>query len=749
MKFRLKSINYILNEAIRWQHRHIAFDIEPFNDLTVDESIWTVTGEDPALIFKPKRGIMPRGWYMFKIIISSDIPHFNTKLYIDYGDGFHEEQSIALPTRSNRRTKRLCYFPRMPLRLRFDPCETSCQFSIKTLLLSKVTRTFAKDRMEKKLTNYSITKSSPSTSTQRPSLNDLWKSYNDLFTQLSSSFSSTSLKYQIWLQMNAGGQQSILPHTLSYLPTISVILPVWNTPKTFLCKCIESVLRQTYSNWQLCICNDASTAPHVQEILNHYSSQDPRIVLLQRNQNGHICKASNAALSLATGEYIALLDHDDELAENALFEFALALSNNPNLDLIYSDEDFIDDRGNRSNPHFKSDWNPELLKAHNYVTHLTVIRRCLIDLAGRFREEAGIEGAQDYDLILRCSALTSPERIYHIPKVLYHWRIHPDSTAAGLSAKPYTVEAGRKALRDYLEAMNINATVQNTKVSNFFKVNYLDTQKPLVSLLIPTRDNLYFAKRCIDSIQAKTTYRNYEILILDNQSKKRETLLWLQEINQQPRISVHSFDHPFNYSAINNFGANLASGTILALLNDDVEIITPDWLEEMVSLAIRPENGCIGAKLYYPDDTIQHAGVILGLGGYAAHSHRGHPRASSGYFNRLNVRQNLSAVTGACLVVRREIWDLTKGMDESLTIGYNDVDFCLRVLQEGFLNVFTPYAELYHHESKSRGKEDTPEKIARFEREKIYLLTRWGDVLKRDPYYNPNLTTSREDFSLF
>lgn len=717
-------------------------------DLTSVSDQFKVTGEDPALILRPLKGMMPRGWYMLKIIISANTPHLNTKLYIDYGDGFHENSSIALPIRNSLRSKRLCYFPRTPLRLRFDPCDTFCTFTIHTFRLSKVPRTFAQSRMTKKLIQQYGTDFYTERLRQRPTLKNLWRHYNDLFKNQISNFAS--IDYQTWIRKNE--KMNVKDEdikAISYQPKISVILPAWNTPEEYLLRAIESVINQSYQNWQLCICNDASTLPHVQSILDYYSSLDERIIFHRRNQNGHICKASNDALLLANGDFIALLDHDDELAKDALLEVVRSLNINPNLDLIYSDEDFLDENGNRKAPHFKSDWNPELLRAHNYITHLTVIRRALVIRAGMFREDADIEGAQDYDLILRCSALISPEKIHHIPRILYHWRAHSESTATGLAAKPYTVNAGRKALKDFLNAMNIDATIENGNSPNFFKVTYIDTKKPLVSILIPTRDNLLFVQRCVESIVEKTNYDNYEIIILNNQSTETKTLLWLKEINLQPQISVRDFNHPFNYSSINNFGANLAKGTVLALLNDDVEVITPGWLEEMVSLAIRQENGCIGAKLYYPDNTIQHAGVIIGLGGYAAHSHRGHPRSSSGYFNRLNVRQNLSAVTGACLIVRREIWDLVKGMDESLTIGYNDVDFCLRVLQKGYLNVFTPYAELYHHESKSRGKEDTPAKIARFEREKTFLLSRWGEVLKRDPYYNPNLTTSREDFSLF
>lgn len=537
--------------------------------------------------------------------------------------------------------------------------------------------------------------------------------------------------------------------SLEVQPLISIVVPVFNTPIPFLKACLDSVLMQSYPHWQLCIADDASSDPKIAQLLNQYAGRDGRINWVQRTENGHICAASNSALALAEGDYVSLLDHDDCLFSHALLEVVSSIQDNPGADIFYSDEDFIDIDERRFSPHYKSDWNPALLLSHNYVTHLTVYRRGLLQRVGGFRERAGVEGAQDYDLLLRCSDETSADRIVHIPRVLYHWRAHEGSTALGSERKSYTSAAGQRALQDYLDRLGVAGHAHATEADNLYRVVYPLDNQPLVSLLVPTRDMLEVVRPCLESILKYSSYQNFEVLILDNQSEKEETLRWFTEIQAQDvRIKVLTYDRPFNYSAINNFGVAHARGDIIGLVNNDVEVITPGWIEELASLAQQPLNGCVGALLYYPDDTVQHAGVILGLGGYAAHSHRGSLRGSQGYFNRLKVRQNLSAVTGACLFVRKELYEQVGGLDEAFAVAYNDVDFCLRVLEAGYLNVFTPYAELYHHESKSRGLDDTLEKVARFNLEKDRLINKWSEALHEDPYYNINLTRSKEDFSL-
>ncbi|MGI9280867.1 MAG: glycosyltransferase family 2 protein [Endozoicomonas sp.] len=578
-------------------------------------------------------------------------------------------------------------------------------------------------------------------------LEALKKAYSDCFQQ-----TPLSATYQQWIEHYETplfGNQSALRNEasgFSYTPLISIVMPVYNVAEEYLRKAIESVQDQVYPNWQLCIADDCSTEPHIKKVLDEFQSSDSRISVKYREQNGHISKASNSALSLASGEIIALLDHDDTLAPHALFCVVKAFNENSEISFIYSDEDFIDEQGHRLRPHFKSQWNPELLRAHNYITHLAVIRKRLIDEAGGFR--VGYEGAQDYDLFLRLTKHLPPDQIHHIPHILYHWRAIEGSTAADSNSKNYATEAGLKALQDQLIS-DRSIKVSHDQPANFYRVDStLPEQPPLVSLIIPTRNALDVLKPCIESILEKTDYPNYEVIIVDNQSDDPEVLSWLGDISKNKKIRVIHYDAPFNYSLINNFAAKRASGEIIGLINNDVEVINSNWLCEMASLAIQQDNGCIGAKLYYPDGDIQHAGVILGLGGYAAHSHRGLPRDHPGYFNRANIRQNLSAVTGACLLVRRSIFEEVGGLNKDFTVAYNDVDFCLKVQTSGYRNVFTPFAELYHHESKTRGYDDTPEKQARFQAEKDLLFMKWGKLLENDPYYSPNLSRSHEDFSI-
>ncbi|MFV8781646.1 glycosyltransferase family 2 protein [Microbulbifer sp. SA54] len=682
---------------------------------------------------------------MLEVVATADTAVLPGKLYVDYGHGYTELESISLPIESGRLSKRLCYFPSRVHALRFDPCDFPALIQIGQFVLAKVTAGFAVRCMARKLVNAGLMESHPAA--KALGREALWAEYDALFVRRSLSGYEAQIKLE--------GARFTKPNVtreldgLTISPLISVVVPVFNPPIQHLVSCLDSVLAQSYPHWQLCIADDASSDPEVAKTLRRYAELDSRIQFIQRVENGHICAASNTALSLAKGDYVAFLDHDDCLFEHALLEVVSTIQAHPEAELLYSDEDFIDEDGRRFAPHYKSDWNPALALSHNYVTHLAVYRHSLIQSVGGFREGAGVEGAQDYDLLLRCSAKIAPENIVHIPRVLYHWRAHQGSTALGSDQKSYTSAAGEKALQDHLNAMGILGEVLPTDDDNLYRIEYPVQGEPLVSLLIPTRDMLEVLQPCVESILACSTYQNFEILILDNQSVTSDALDWFQAIQQQDsRIRVLPYDRPFNYSAINNFGAAHARGEILGLINNDIEVITPGWLEELVSLAQQPENGCVGALLYYPDDTVQHAGVILGLGGYAAHSHRGSPRTSQGYFNRLKVRQNLSAVTGACLFVRKSIYHKVGGLDEAYAVAYNDVDFCLRVQAAGYLNVFTPFAELYHHESKSRGQEDTPEKIARFDEEKARLAERWDALLKRDPFYNPNLTHSREDFSL-
>lgn len=534
---------------------------------------------------------------------------------------------------------------------------------------------------------------------------------------------------------------------LSKRPLISVIMPTYNPELPWLIEAIESVRSQVYRKWELCIADDASTNPVVRGILEHYARLDPRIKVTVRPENGHISAASNSALELATGEWIALLDHDDVLRENALFWVADAINEVKDVRLLYSDEDKLGETGERQDPHFKSDWNPDLFHSYNMICHLGVYDAALVRAVGGFR--LGMEGSQDYDLALRCVERLESHQIHHIPRVLYSWRAHPQSTASSGEAKPYAELAGKRALDEHFERRGMQAHVELTD-HGVYRARYaLPASQPMVSLIIPTRNAVDLVKQCIDSIIDRTTYESYEILLVDNGSDDPRSLAYFSSLSDHPRVRVIRDDRPFNYSALNNAAVKVARGEIVGLVNNDIEVVSPDWLSEMVSLAIQPEVGAVGARLWYPNDTLQHGGVVLGIGGVAGHAHKYLPKGKRGYYGRADLIQSFSAVTGACLLVRKSVYEQVQGLNEiDLRIAFNDVDFCLRIREAGYRNVWTPYAELYHHESATRGTEDTPEKQERFAREVRFMMKRWGEALLRDPAYNPNLTLVHEDFSL-
>jgi GT2 family glycosyltransferase len=533
---------------------------------------------------------------------------------------------------------------------------------------------------------------------------------------------------------------------LAYQPTVSVIMPVFEPPPEVLRAAIDSVRHQLYTNWELCIADDGSSAPHVGAILGEYEAMDSRITVARRDLNGHISAACNTALALATGEWVACLDHDDLLAEHALALAVAALADHPEAGIIYSDEDKFDGDGKRHSPYFKPEFDPLLLVGQNFLNHLCVFRRDLVNEVGGYRE--GYEGSQDWDLALRVSERLTPERVVHVPHVLYHWRAHAGSTASLVSAKPYAVDAGRRAVMDHLVRTGRSGRVTRIPRSGHTRVTWdVPEPAPHVSIIIPTRDGSLL-QRCIESVLAFTTYPNFELVVVDNASRSFPTLDYLRAYGD--RVEVIRDERQFNFSAINNVAVQRTAGELICLLNDDTEVITGDWLMELVGNVLQPGVGATGAKLYYDDGRIQHAGVVLGINGVAGHSHRFFDRLSSGYFGRLQVAQNLSAVTAACMVVRREAWDQVGGLDEqNLPIAFNDVDFGLRLREAGWSIVWTPYAEMFHHESVSRGPDVVGPRVPDFVREFDYMQKRWGPrVLRNDPYYNPNLSLTAEDFSL-
>tara|TARA_B100001173_G_scaffold42091_1_gene32853 strand:- start:4909 stop:7275 length:2367 start_codon:yes stop_codon:yes gene_type:complete len=571
------------------------------------------------------------------------------------------------------------------------------------------------------------------------------QSYGYYVANVEPQLKHNKIKMNKWIELNKDA------------PLISIILPTYNTKPSHLQACIESVQSQSYPYWELCICDDSSTKHYIKEILEEFRSKDSRIKVTYRQKNGHICQASNDALKLATGEFIALLDHDDLLSEDALYWVAQELQKRPLANLIYSDEDKIDDTGERSCPHFKPSFNIELLLSYNFISHLGVYRRDLIEQIGGFRN--GLEGSQDYDLALRIILESSPNQIIHIPRVLYHWRIHPESTSSNPNSKDYTTERGLKAIQNFLDEQHRRGGhhgIATTQEPNRFRCQWsIPEKQPIVDLIIPTRDKSEILGLAINSILTKTNYSEYTITIVNNQSIEKATEQLFEKLTREnpKKIKILNYNENFNYSAINNYAVKQSDAEIIGLINNDIEVISDEWLSEMVSHASRTDVGCVGAKLFYSNGTIQHGGVIIGIGGIAGHAHKYFPGDSPGYVDRLKYSQQLSAVTAACLLVRRTIFNEVSGLNEQdLQVAFNDVDFCLRVHARGYRNIFTPYAQLYHHESVSRGDENTPAKRKRFQKEVDFMLNQYdiADLgqLPCDLFYNPNLTQIHENFAI-
>ena len=525
---------------------------------------------------------------------------------------------------------------------------------------------------------------------------------------------------------------------------ISIITPIYNVDEIFLKKCIHSVLYQIYDNWELCLIDDGSTKAHIKPILEKYAKDDPRIKVKFLKENQGVSAALNEGASLATGEYLTFMDHDDEMGNNALYEvFDVIHKHCP--DVIYSDESIIGGEGRTLGKHFKSDYSPDLLLSHNYITHLLIVKKSLFHEIGGFSSE--YDSAQDYDLVLRLVERTN--NIYHIPKILYYWRNISTSISSGFEKKYNPENAGKNALQAALKRREIDANILAGYCKYYYRVKRVLIDHPLVSIIISFKDEPKYLRKCIEGILYETDYQNIEIICIDNNSKKPETYDLINFLKEKDkRIGFYQHKEPFNFSKINNYGFEFAKGEHVLFMNNDIEVINSDWIECMLEHSQRKDVGVVGPLLYYPDDTVQHAGVIIGLGGVAAHSHRNSSRDSAGHFGRLKAVQNLSAVTGACMMTKKELFKELGGFDEYLTHAFNDIDYCLKVREKGYLIVFTPYAELYHHESVSRGYENNPEKRARLEKEKKYFRSRWKAVIdKGDPYYNPNLTLDKEDFS--
>jgi GT2 family glycosyltransferase/ubiquinone/menaquinone biosynthesis C-methylase UbiE len=549
-----------------------------------------------------------------------------------------------------------------------------------------------------------------------------------------------SKQYAVWTELHRLTDRHLrrleqAVRQLAHRPLVSILTPVYETDKILLRKAIESVRAQVYPDWELCLVNDRSRKPHVKEMLDEYAAVDPRIRVTHLSQNEGIVGASARALAMATGEFVGLLDHDDELTPDALFEVVSRLNQTRDLDVIYSDEDKTDAEDRRLEPFFKPNWSPDLLLSMNYITHFAVFRRSLLIESGGFRP--GYDGSQDYDLLLRVTERT--ERIAHVARILYHWRKHPRSAAMSIHAKPHAYEAARRALEDALQRRGVEGKVEQLDPGRY-RVRYALREAPIISIVISTRDRRELLQQCLESVESKTEYRRYEIIVVDNDSVEPTTLEYLDTIGRKHRVL--RFPGSFNFAAINNVGAERAHGDYLLFLNNDITVVRPEWLGAMLEHARRPDVGAVGAKLLYPDGRIQHAGLVLGVGGPAGHAFKLQADGEPGYHGLADVVRDCSAVTGACMMIRRRQFEDAGGFDIRFKVAYNDLDLCLKLRAKGYRVIYTPFAVLYHYESATRGRMTPPD-------EEALCWKLWGDVIRRgDPYYNPNLTRVREDWSL-
>ena len=558
--------------------------------------------------------------------------------------------------------------------------------------------------------------------------------------------------YQKWIRHHLPDRNELEKQkktSFGYRPKISFVVPLYKTPEKYLRRLTESFQEQTYSNWELCFSDGSGAQSPLTELLKELTAKDNRIKYVSHEESLQISENTNSAIEIATGDFIAFADHDDELTPNALFECVKAINEKPQTLVIYTDEDKMSMDGHKFfQPHFKPDYNPDLLCTVNYICHLFVVSRKVIEKVGRLRSE--FDGAQDYDFVLRCVEAVKDEEICHIPKILYHWRCHEDSTAENPESKLYAFEAGRRAIQAHYERTGIHAEVFEGEYLGLYRTKFIRDHDPLISIIIPNKDHIDDLKRCMESIEQKSTYKNYEYIIVENNSTDSATFEYYKKLEaENPKVRMVYWDGVFNYSAINNYGASFAKGEYLLLLNNDTEIINPDCLEELLGYCMRKDVGAVGARLYYEDDTIQHAGVVIGFGGIAGHCFVQQKRGTTGYCHRIICAQDYSAVTAACMMVKKSAFDAVGGLSEELAVAFNDIDFCMKLRKAEYLIVYNPYAELYHYESKSRGLEDTPEKVARFNKEIATFEKKWPEILENgDPYYNPNLTLKSQDFSL-
>ena len=560
-----------------------------------------------------------------------------------------------------------------------------------------------------------------------------------------------SINYKAWIRRNAPTAKMLQAQReahFQYAPKISIVVPLYKTPENYLREFVQSVQAQTYKNWELCFSDGSGKDSPIEGVLNELTHKDPRIRVVYTGEQLQISENTNEALKIAAGDFIAFSDHDDLLAPDALYECVKALNEDRSIELLYTDEDKVDMKGKEFfMPHFKPDFNIDLLRCNNYICHLFVVKREILEQVGMLNPK--FDGAQDYDFVLRC--VEKSEHIHHIPKILYHWRAHKDSTAENPESKEYAFIAGGRAVQAHYARVGIDAEVMQTEYKGIYRSKYHLHGEPLISIIIPNKDHTEDLEKCISSIENKATYKNVEYIVVENNSEKEETFAYYKELEKKnPKAKVVFWDGTgFNYPAINNFGVEKASGEYLLFLNNDTEIVNEDCLEELLGYCMREDVGAVGARLYYEDGSIQHAGVIVGLGGVAGHAFTDFPHESPGYFGRIVMAQDYSAVTAACMMMRKNVYEEVGGFDPQWAVAFNDVDLCLKIRKAGYLIVYNPYAELMHYESKSRGYEDNEEKVERFNSEIDNFMRVWKEFLDQgDPYYSPNLTLDKNDFSL-
>ena len=752
-KLKLKSIKSKLMKLIYILTNYkFKIDLIPLQNIEQIDGEWKVLQNDPAITLSGK---FPTGWVLMEFAGETErtLP---LKMYLDFGNGMREEDTVPVGSfKKGIRNKRsyTLLLPSETKGLRLDPGEDKNNFYMSDLYFKKISSYH--------LTYYALKKFFKNKKLSIPIMLQLLRKTGSIIKN--SGFSGLKNRiltipdynidglildenYERWIEHYSIGEEQLIQmrneiESFEYKPKISIIVPVYNVDEVWLRKCIDSVRAQIYNNWELCIADDASPKSHVRQVLEEYIALDSRIKVVFREKNGHISEASNSALELASGDFIGLLDNDDELTADALFQNVRLLNQYPQADMIYSDEDKITVDGQRHSPFFKPDYSPDLLLTHMYVCHFGVYRSSLVKQIGGFRK--GYEGSQDFDLALRMTEVT--KNVYHIPKILYHWRTIPESTASGPGAKNYTHFAGLKAINDTLTRRNIDGWVEELEgYSNFYRIHYNNTHNPLISIIIPTKDGTLL-DACLNSIYKTAEDKNIEIIIIDNDSSSQDTFnvinKWKSLFGEKLKVLKQPI--PFNYSTLNNNAVNIAAGELILFMNDDVEVLSANWLDDMAGQAMRNEIGAVGAFLLYPDNSVQHSGLTLGLGAQrvAGDGHHFRPLTDPGYFGSLLSVKNVSAVTAACLMIRKELFVQVDGFDEILSVAYNDVDLCIKVRELGKRNIWLPYVQMIHHESKTRGIDSINiEKVERLNEEANYMRNKWGDILLTDPYYNSNLS---------